>query len=142
MHRGAGRQPPFPPQPLQPVDRIKGPVMTSTRRPPEPASSTNLAVALRGAEAERPRVIASGRGAVAEQILEIAFANDVKVRSDAELAEILSAVEVDSEIPIAALATVAEILSYVYRAEHGSARDRGQANRASGAAEDQQHGDS
>lgn len=65
---------------------------------------------------ERPRVIAKGEGALAEQILAIAFDRDIKVRSDADLAEILSAVEVDSEIPLEALAAVAEILSYVYRA--------------------------
>ncbi len=40
----------------------------------------------------------------------------MRVRADADLAEILAAVEVDSEIPLQALAAVAEILSYVYRA--------------------------
>ncbi|RMD63736.1 MAG: flagellar protein FhlB [Alphaproteobacteria bacterium] len=67
--------------------------------------------------AHAPRVVAKGRGAVAEQILRIAFDQGVKVRSDADLAEILAAVEVDSEIPLQALAAVAEILSYVYRAQ-------------------------
>jgi len=61
-----------------------------------------------------PRVVASGRGAVAEQILQIAFERGVKVRTDSDLAEILAAVEVDSEIPLAALAGVAEILRYLY----------------------------
>ena len=64
-----------------------------------------------------PRVIASGRGAVAEQILQIAFERGVKVRTDSDLAEILAAVEVDSEIPLAALAGVAEILRYLYRTD-------------------------
>jgi flagellar biosynthesis protein len=63
------------------------------------------------------RVVASGRGAVAEQILAIAFANGVKVREDAALAEVLAAVEIDSDIPIVAFAAIAEILSYVYRAD-------------------------
>jgi flagellar biosynthesis protein len=62
-----------------------------------------------------PRVVASGQGSVAQQILNAAFAAGVKVREDADLAEILAAVEVDSEIPLEALAAVAEILSYVYR---------------------------
>ncbi|MGD1876896.1 MAG: EscU/YscU/HrcU family type III secretion system export apparatus switch protein [Kiloniellaceae bacterium] len=69
-----------------------------------------------------PRVTASGRGAVAEQILQIAFERGVKVRSDSDLAEILAAVEVDSEIPLAALAGVAEILRYLYSTDaHGGA---------------------
>jgi flagellar biosynthesis protein len=69
-----------------------------------------------------PTVLASGRGSVAEQILAIAFAQGIKVREDADLAEILAAVDVDSEIPLEALAAVAEILSYVYRA-NGRLRD-------------------
>ena len=65
-----------------------------------------------------PRVVATGKGAVAEQILQVAFANGIKVREDADIAELLSAVDVDSPIPIEALAAVAEILVYVYRANN------------------------
>lgn len=66
-----------------------------------------------------PRLVASGRGAIAEQILQIAWANDIKVREDADLVEVLSAIDIDSDIPIEAFAAVAEILSYVYRANAG-----------------------
>ena len=66
-----------------------------------------------------PRVVASGKGSFAEQILEIAWANDIKVREDADLAEVLTAIDVESEIPIEAFAAVAEILSYVYKANAG-----------------------
>ena len=66
-----------------------------------------------------PRVIASGQGSIAEQILQIAWSNNIKVREDADLAEVLSAIDVESEIPIEAFAAVAEILSYVYRANAG-----------------------
>lgn len=62
-----------------------------------------------------PKVTASGRGAIAEQILAIAFERGVKVREDAELAEILSLLEVDSPIPVEAFTAVAEILAYVYK---------------------------
>ena len=62
-----------------------------------------------------PRVVAGGRGVIAEQILEIAFANDVKVREDPDLVQLLSTIDVDSPIPVAAFAAVAEILVYVYR---------------------------
>lgn len=63
-----------------------------------------------------PRVVASGRGTVAEQILELAWANGVRVREDADLAQILAAIDLDTEIPVEAYAAVAEILLYVYRA--------------------------
>jgi flagellar biosynthesis protein len=63
-----------------------------------------------------PEVAASGRGKLAERILELAFAHDVKVREDADLAELLIALDVGDEIPVEAFAAVAEILAYVYRA--------------------------
>lgn len=65
---------------------------------------------------DAPRVVASGKGAIAEQILQLAFANGVKVRTDPDLAQVLAAVEVDTVIPLEAFAAVAEILAYVYRA--------------------------
>lgn len=61
-------------------------------------------------------MVAKGYGEVAEKILKLAFDNDVRVRHDPDLIEILAAVEVDCEIPIEAFAAVAEILSYVYQA--------------------------
>jgi flagellar biosynthesis protein len=67
---------------------------------------------------EAPKIVASGSGKIAEQILELAFAHGVKVREDAELVEILALLDVDSPIPLEAYAAVAEILSYVYKANN------------------------
>lgn len=78
---------------------------------------------VRGSE-ETPRVTASGKGAVAEQILAIAFERGIKVRQDAELVDILSMIEVDSPIPLEAFAAVAEILAYVYQANDARKRVR------------------
>ncbi len=90
------------------------------------SEKTSLAVALKySAETDpAPRITASGKGSMAEQIIAIAFANGVKVREDAELAEILSILEVDSLIPLEAYAAVAEILSYVYRANNNERTTR------------------
>lgn len=63
---------------------------------------------------EIPRVTASGQGAVAEKILKIAFEHGIKVRKDADLAEILAKIDEESEIPTEALLAVAEILAYIY----------------------------
>lgn len=70
-----------------------------------------------------PKIVASGRGCLAEQILEIAFANNIKVREDADLAQILTAIDVDSEIPLEAFTAVAEILSYVYAANNSCPKE-------------------
>lgn len=77
-----------------------------------------IAVAIQsGAEInEIPKIIASGRGKIAEQILQLAFEQGVKVREDADLAEILARIDLDSPIPSEAFMAVAEILSYVFRA--------------------------
>ncbi len=86
-------------------------------RPPRKARfKIPLAVALRHEleSDDAPRVVAKGEGTVAEQILQIAFATGVKVREDADLVEILAALDIDSEIPLEAFAAVAEILSYIY----------------------------
>ncbi len=92
----------------------------------ERASKDTVAVALaydRGQD-PAPRIAASGKGAIAEQILKVAQAHGVEIRQDAELADILSKLEIDSLIPLEAYAAVAEILSYVYRANQGAAGKR------------------
>jgi len=68
-----------------------------------------------------PKVLATGRGGIAEQILEVARARNIHVREDADLVQLLRVMEVGSEIPVAAFAAVAEILVYMYRANGGAA---------------------
>ena len=76
------------------------------------------AVALQEAEkwGDAPQITASGRGKIAEQILQLATENGINVREDSALAEMLAKIELDSPIPSEAFLAVAEILSYVYRA--------------------------
>ena len=88
----------------------------STSRPTPDRTPTAVALQYDRQQDKAPRVVASGRGAIAERILELAFAHGVKVREDADLAEILAAVDVGQQIPLAAFAAVAEILFYIYRA--------------------------
>src|SRR5277367_5046035 len=77
------------------------------------------AVAIKGEESNPdslPKVIASGRGKLAEQILELAFAKGIRVREDADLAELLVTLDLDTPIPSEAIIAVAEILARVYEA--------------------------
>ena len=87
---------------------------------PLPSTQEVIAVAIKQKDGPKqtPNVIAGGRGRVAEQILEVAFSHGIKVREDADLAQMLSVVDVDSKIPLEAFATVAEILTYVYEASN------------------------
>ncbi len=64
---------------------------------------------------EAPRVVAKGKKALARRIIEIARENGIAIERDADLAQLLSAVDLDREIPAGAFAAVAEILGYLYR---------------------------
>ena len=75
---------------------------------------TAVALGYRPTRDPAPQVVASGHGALAERILEIAFERGVKVREDADLAALLSIVEIGEEIPTEAFTAVAEILRYLY----------------------------
>jgi flagellar biosynthesis protein len=79
-----------------------------------PKTSKAVAVKYDAGNDPAPRITASGKGVIAQQILNIAFANGVKVREDSDLVEILSAIELDELIPLEAFTAVAEILNYVY----------------------------
>jgi flagellar biosynthesis protein len=63
-----------------------------------------------------PKVIASGYGKLAEQILAMAFDKGIKVRADADLAQLLATLDLETPIPSEAIVAVAEILAKVYEA--------------------------
>jgi flagellar biosynthesis protein len=88
-----------------------------------PARPAAIAVALKQEGDALPTVVASGRGHLAEQILEIAFTAGVRVREDADLAELLAAAGVDLPIPAASFEAVAEIMTYLYRANNAAPAD-------------------
>jgi len=62
-----------------------------------------------------PRVVASGKGLIAEKILAIARQHDIPIREDRVLAEALSALAVGELIPQELYQAVAEVLAFVYR---------------------------
>ena len=82
----------------------------------KPTRQTAVAIKDGSDDGNIPIITAAGRGKLAEQILQLAYDNDIKVRSDADLAEILAKIELESPIPSEAFMAVAEVLSYVYRA--------------------------
>lgn len=60
-----------------------------------------------------PRVVASGRGALAERIIEKAKEAEVPVHADTKLADTLSRLEIGDAIPPELYEAVAEILVFV-----------------------------
>ncbi len=62
---------------------------------------------------DAPRVIASGRGVLAEKIIEKAKESDVPIHRDDKLADTLSKLEIGDMIPPELYEVVAEILIFV-----------------------------
>ena len=62
-----------------------------------------------------PRVIAKGRGEIAEKIIEVAKAHNVPLYEDKNLVQLLEALELETEIPPELYRAVAEVLAFIYR---------------------------
>lgn len=78
-----------------------------------------LAVALEyetGTQAA-PRVVAKGRGHIAEAIMELARENGIMIETNPMLAEALSGVDLDETIPTELYQAVAEVIGFVLRAQ-------------------------
>jgi len=76
----------------------------------------NKAVALKykALEDTAPKVVAKGRGKVAEKIIQIAKEHDIYVHEDPDLIEVLSQLDLREEIPPDLYVVVAELLAFIY----------------------------
>ena len=64
-----------------------------------------------------PRIMAAGRGLVADQILKLADEHNVPFCEDPDLVALLSKLQFDYEIPPELYSLVAEVLAFVYELE-------------------------
>lgn len=83
----------------------------------EPPKERAFAVALHYEKGSReaPRVVAKGRGLVAEKIVALAEENGVVIETNPVLAEALSGVELDETIPVELYEAIAIVIGYVLR---------------------------
>ncbi|MEW6642918.1 MAG: EscU/YscU/HrcU family type III secretion system export apparatus switch protein [Pseudomonadota bacterium] len=79
------------------------------------APTGSLAVALHYDKTGAPRVVAKGKGAIGQKIVEVARANDIPIQENEVLAGALSNVEIGDEIPVELYKAVAEVLIFVLR---------------------------
>lgn len=85
-----------------------------------PRDPRQEAVALAYSAAEQaPRVVAKGRGLIAAEIIARAREHGVFVHESPELVALLMQVDLDARIPPQLYVVVAELLAWIYRAEHG-----------------------
>lgn len=85
----------------------------------EPVKPRGLAVALQyeKGSTEAPRVIAKGRGLVAERIVALAQEHGVVIEANPALAEALSGVDLDETIPLELYEAIAVVIGYVLRVQ-------------------------
>lgn len=76
------------------------------------------------AHGNAPRMVARGRGRVADRIMELAREHDVPVRRDPTLVSILGALEVGSEIPADLYGVIAEVLAWAYHTDKLAGTER------------------
>ena len=82
------------------------------------AKPNQQAIALAyGASDYAPRVVAKGRGLIAEQIIALAKEHQVFVHESKELVSLLMQVDLDQHIPPELYLAIAEILAWLYRLE-------------------------
>ena len=82
-----------------------------------PPKNSRRAVALRydTEHDEAPRIVAKGRGYIAEQIIRAAREHNVPLVMDSEMSHLLEPLELDAPIPPEFYLAVAEVLAFVYR---------------------------
>ena len=62
-----------------------------------------------------PKVTAKGQGWVAEKIMKMAQENNIPIREDKDLFQLLSELDVGQEVPESLYKVVAELLAWVYQ---------------------------
>ncbi len=82
-----------------------------------PHGTRRAAVALKydAATDSAPKVVAKGRGVVAEKIMALARAQGIPMREDPDLIQLLTQLDLEQEIPPTLYKVVAELLAFVYR---------------------------
>ena len=77
--------------------------------------ATSLAAALHYQKPNAPRVVATGRGRIGQNIIDVAHAHGVPIEENPGLAEALADVEIGDEIPVELYRAVAEVLTFILR---------------------------
>lgn len=84
-----------------------------------PLEKIREAIALAYSQSDSaPRVVAKGKGRIAEQIIEKARGNGIYVHESAEMVALLTQVDIDQNIPAELYLAVAELLAWLYKLEN------------------------
>lgn len=82
---------------------------------PSPKPQKAVALKYDREKSGAPKVVASGKGEVANNIIKLAQEHDIFIKKDADLVELLSKIELNKEIPPMLYKAVAEVFSFIYK---------------------------
>lgn len=68
---------------------------------------------------DAPKVIAKGKGLIAEQILQRAEENKVPIQEDPNLVQLLGELDINESIPESLYNAVAEVFAFIYQVDKG-----------------------
>ncbi|WP_152656408.1 EscU/YscU/HrcU family type III secretion system export apparatus switch protein [Oceanobacillus sp. CFH 90083] len=72
---------------------------------------------------DAPRVIASGKGLLAEEIIERAEEHNVPILADPSLVEVLAELNINEQIPEELFQVVSEVFAFIYRADKQTGKE-------------------
>ena len=104
--------------PLTYTPRSQMSVAETKPEAPNPAKQKAIALAYETGDFA-PKVVAKGRGLIAEQIIARAKEHNVFVHESKDLVALLMQVDLDDHIPPVLYQAIAEILAWLYNLEHG-----------------------
>lgn len=93
-------------------------------KPQKSTRKTAVALGYNPATHDSPKVMAKGKGLVADQIIEKAKIHDIPVQQDPSLVEVLSQLELNERIPEELYQAVAEVFSFIYRLDQRAGKPK------------------
>ena len=66
-------------------------------------------------EDSAPKVVAKGEKYLAQKIIEVAKNNNIPIKEDKDMVELLSKLEINQEIPPDMYKAIAEVFSFIYK---------------------------
>ncbi|WLR53452.1 EscU/YscU/HrcU family type III secretion system export apparatus switch protein [Mesobacillus subterraneus] len=93
-------------------------------KPPKHARKSAVALGYNAGSMDAPKVMAKGRGLLAEQIIEKAKDHDIPIQEDPSLVEVLSQLELNERIPEELYQAVAEVFSFIYHLDKQAGKQK------------------
>ncbi|GEL75893.1 EscU/YscU/HrcU family type III secretion system export apparatus switch protein [Tenuibacillus multivorans] len=76
-----------------------------------------IALGYNSQDDEAPKVVAKGKGLIAEEILEIADQADVPIYEDETLMQLMDEININEKIPEDLYQAVAEVFAFIYQTD-------------------------